>query len=159
MDGRLFIVDMVEQQGILPHETIMNLPQTATDFLDVFIGFRTRYVKYLETQSKLSKDEQEKKLQAFFVPRINVYAFSTHPTEPIVDIVERCAHVMRCKPEDIIDYEGHIVRDVAPKKVMVCLSFPVPKIVAEAEPLTEFGTHIQHSKKRSAEDMLQEEEH
>ncbi len=163
MDGRDFIIDLVTNKGILPHETIMNLPQTATDFLDVFIGLRARYEAFLTNQKEMNETEKEAKRNAFYVPRINVYAFSTHPTDPIGDIRERCAGVMQCSAEDIANSgfcEGHVVRDVSPKKVMICLSFYVPLVVANATPLTSFGSYNSSSsasKKRSAEDMLQAE--
>ena len=81
------------------------------------------------------------------LPRIHVYAFSTHESDPIGDIVRRSATVLRCSASSLYPgladegghYEGpvaqcagHIVRDVAPKKVMVCLSFLLPKVVSGA---------------------------
>jgi hypothetical protein len=78
------------------------------------------------------------------LPRIHVYAFSTLVEDPIGDIVRRSAGVLRCAPDSIYpgagagkyagplpQCEGHIVRDVAPKKVMVCLSFTLPEEVRE----------------------------
>jgi tRNA (guanine37-N1)-methyltransferase len=143
----------VETQGILPHEAIMNLPQNATDFLDVFIGLHNRYKKHADHEK-----------HAFFVPRIHVYAFTTHLEDPIGDIINRSAGIMRCSSEDIRSggyCEGHVVRDVSPKKVMVCLSFKLPMIVADAEPLTEFpafGASACSNKKRSAEEMTKSED-
>lgn len=76
------------------------------------------------------------------MPRIHVYCFSTHPTDPVADAVERAAQVMRTTPAAVRGdgavpsccccCEGHIVRDVAPKKVMVCLSFRLPRVVSSA---------------------------
>jgi hypothetical protein len=45
------------------------------------------------------------------------------------------------------------VRDVAPKKVMICLSFVLPTVVAQAEPLTEFGAFSFLTKKRTADNI------
>ena len=41
MDGRDFVIDIL-QKDIRFSDVIMNLPQNATDFLDVFIGLYTR---------------------------------------------------------------------------------------------------------------------
>jgi hypothetical protein len=136
------------------NEVIMNLPQSATDFLDVFIGLINRVDR--EGKSVFTPDN---------LPRIHVYAFST-AEDPILDIVERCARTMQClssvmsyvpivltqpasnrvvknnggknnkKNENTDNDEkpcwGHIVRDVSPKKMMVCLSFKLPLEVAMA---------------------------
>lgn len=83
------------------------------------------------------------------MPRIHVYAFSTYEDDPIGDIARRSATVLRCSANCLYPgladggkyerplprCEGYIVRDVAPKKVMVCLSFTLPKEVADAAPL------------------------
>ncbi len=145
------MIDIVENHGILFHEAIMNLPQNATDFLDVFIGLYHRYKKH-------PKHEQI----PFFVPRIHVYAFTTFLEDPIGDIINRSAGIMRCTSEDIRNSgycEGHVVRDVSPKKVMVCLSFKVPMIVANAEPLNEFPAFGASScKKRGADEMAKSDD-
>ncbi len=122
------MLQLVQQQKIYPHEVVMNLPAIATEFLDVFIG--------LYAQSPNPSP----------MPRIHVYAFSTDESNPINDILHRAAGVLQCAPELLRylqfvlyrlrsfipffsagpDYAGHVVRDVAPKKVMVCLSFTLP---------------------------------
>ena len=172
MDGREFVLSMAEKD-IKIDEAIMNLPASATDFLDVFIGYAKRY------KDAISDD---------VLPRIHVYAFSVE-NDPIIDIINRVAGVLRCDPvliridtferrslrdskkrkraslpmeqtnTDDVETEqqndvniiedskqlmaadtslsgiGHIVRDVAPQKVMVCLSFLLPSQVAYNDPI------------------------
>ena len=112
----------------------MNLPQNATDFLDVFIGLGKRL-----GEARFAEWKE--------LPRIHVYAFSTHVEDPVQDIVNRSAGVLQCDPallkytkttsesESVIDRDravGHVVRDVSPKKVMVCLSFVLPREVCRS---------------------------
>ena len=42
MDGREFVAKLCAD-GVVFHEAIMNLPQTAVEFLDVFIGIRKKF--------------------------------------------------------------------------------------------------------------------
>lgn len=171
LDGREFILSMADR-NIKIDEAIMNLPASATDFLDVFIGYAKRYKEHISDDS---------------LPRVHVYAFSVE-NDPIIDIIKRVAGVLRCDSgliridtferrslraskkrkriecplaqnsndietgkhsdasvvEDIQEIKmdttilsgiGHIVRDVAPQKVMVCLSFQLPSQVAYADPI------------------------
>ena len=150
MDGRDFILKMQEDQIIIDH-VIMNLPQNATDFLDIFIGYNKR---------RKEANDAEKTL-----PTIHVYGFSA-AQDPVYDLACRASSTLQCSVEDlgakvvsttslgilglsgekennlVLDsiYEnkfvvGHDVRDVAPKKMMICLSFVLPSLVADAEPL------------------------
>jgi hypothetical protein len=128
----------------------MNLPQSALEFLDTFIGYSRRFAK-------------ERKIIS--LPIIHVYSFSTEKN-PVLDVAQRAADIMNCtlvelgtgiistqelgikgvcdsKDLNLINssiYDkqlivGHIVRDVAPQKAMVCLSFQLPQSVAEAVPV------------------------
>eukprot|EP00600_Ochromonadales_sp_CCMP1393_P000591 CAMPEP_0174983836 /NCGR_PEP_ID=MMETSP0004_2-20121128/17376_1 /TAXON_ID=420556 /ORGANISM="Ochromonas sp., Strain CCMP1393" /LENGTH=637 /DNA_ID=CAMNT_0016236155 /DNA_START=218 /DNA_END=2131 /DNA_ORIENTATION=- len=168
MDGRDFILKLITER-VAFEEVIMNLPQSATDFLDVFIGLHTRRRKMLQQAHPAGQaatsgagagaevghlDSAEDSIR-ILLPRIHVYAFSTAIDDPVGDIVKRCSEVLQCPVSAIRTgssstststsstshpiyshyCEGHIVRDVAPKKVMVCLSFSLPLEVATAEPL------------------------
>ena len=155
----------------MPHEVIMNLPASATEFLDVFIGYGRRYE---QTDSKMDMAEMIA-TSSIPMPRIHVYGFSV-AADPVSDMAARAAAVLQCQPEDIcvnpqvgglgkckkrkhdsldsldsstsadpdsvnqtaeaesVDVadsigSAHIVRDVAPNKVMVCLSFILPRKV------------------------------
>jgi tRNA (guanine37-N1)-methyltransferase len=135
LDGRMFILELIERE-IKFNEVLMNLPQSATDFLDVFIGLGQRIGPSFNES---------------LLPRIHVYAFST-ASDPVADIVDRVAGVMKCDPsalnfngsdnipknmEESVSFPcwGHIVRDVSPKKMMICLSFRLPLSVALADPI------------------------
>jgi len=131
----------------------MNLPQSATDFLDVFIGYSRRNNEAMGFQPGGTHP----------LPTIHVYAFSS-AEDPVNDVAQRAAARLGCSIEalgsavvttaslgivgicgprelNLIaeaiytrgNVVGHLVRDVAPKKMMVCLSFVLPECVANAE--------------------------
>ena len=115
MDGRGFVLDLCARNITFDH-AVMNLPQTATDFLDAFIGLSIRHPG-----------------QGQSLPTVHVYAFSSEE-DPVDDVRRRCAATMRIEETqlpltttsasagDNNSYRcvGHLVRDVAPKKIMVC---------------------------------------
>jgi hypothetical protein len=59
----------------------MNLPATAIEFLDVFIGYANRY--------------SAPSSSTVVLPRIHVYGFSSSD-HPVRDIIERSSHFMKC---------------------------------------------------------------
>jgi tRNA (guanine37-N1)-methyltransferase len=98
------------------HHVIMNLPATAPEFLDAFRGFTN-----------------------IVLPRIHVYCFAPKKSDSNADagersidmlVVERCSNALGC-PLNIIRHNVNvrIVRDVSPKKNMVCASFDLPEEV------------------------------
>ncbi|XP_078171198.1 met-10+ like family protein isoform X2 [Carex rostrata] len=112
MDGRRFVNAILTcQQRLSPTQVVMNLPNDATEFLDVFKGiFRKR-----------SKDDD-----SVILPKIHVYGFSKSQN-PEFDFHERI-NVALC--ETIEEVEMHRVRLVAPGKWMLCASFNLPQVVA-----------------------------
>jgi len=125
LDARAFLNQLIEKEHKWPSNVLMNLPQNAVEFLDVFIGCATRYNKEAAPVEQLSSDS--------LMPIIHVYAFSTHVESPVSDVAQRAATYLQC-PANLLSeglaFSGHIVRDVAPKKVMVCLTFTLPHEVA-----------------------------
>ena len=185
MDGRAFIRRLdgcgEPKEPVVPYtDVLMNLPASATDFLDVFIG---RNVGPGAVESG-----------PIVLPRIHVYAFSS-TTDPITDVINRVCRTMQMGVPDTValganganaDISGtitplgclviheadrkkqlmrdcmlhlindtvtdaamdvkdatprerayclaHVVRDVAPKKVMICLSFILPFSVVKSTP-------------------------
>lgn len=108
LDGREFIVDLVRRKGIRPTDVIMNLPASATEFLDVFKGLYTESTK---------KEE---------LPTIHCYAFA--PEENFaLDLLSRIEGALGTK---VVEPFIHDVRNIAPKKNMYCVSFNLPTDVA-----------------------------
>ncbi|KAJ3383123.1 tRNA(m(1)G37)methyltransferase [Lobulomyces angularis] len=94
---------------------IMNLPATAIEFLDAFRGLLTPYKHRLPKKFKL--------------PIIHCYCFSTEVDNLEADVIERCSKALgyNLTKADILNF--HRVRDVAPRKEMVCISFTCPEPV------------------------------
>eukprot|EP00966_Prymnesium_polylepis_P226448 5238292-Prymnesium_polylepis.1 len=87
---------------------LMNLPASALEFLDTFVGAfdRARWTAPL--------------------PRVHCYCFSK-AEDPAADVIERAERIMGCT---IPGATASVVRDVAPQKLMMCLTFVVPESVA-----------------------------
>ncbi|KAL8012456.1 putative tRNA (guanine(37)-N(1))-methyltransferase, SAM-dependent methyltransferase TRM5/TYW2-type [Plasmopara halstedii] len=107
LDGREFVTKLLSEKKQFTH-VLMNLPAIALDFLDVFPG------KFDHWEGEL--------------PYIHCYCFS-NADDVKMDVQKRAEKILGGK----LDFERtscHLVRDVAPKKVMVCISFQLPKSIA-----------------------------
>lgn len=91
---------------------VMNLPASAVEFLDVFHGLYTPHKQLLQ------------------LPMIHCYCFSKSQF-PGDDAKRQVEKNLGCSLNS--ECSVHCVRDVAPKKVMVCVSFKLPESVAFAD--------------------------
>uniref|UniRef100_A0A0D9V1A1 tRNA (guanine(37)-N1)-methyltransferase n=1 Tax=Leersia perrieri TaxID=77586 RepID=A0A0D9V1A1_9ORYZ len=115
MDARRFISSIYSSQHVHPvTQIVMNLPNDAAEFLDVFRGISRN------NQSGLP----------CVMPKIHVYGFSK-AEDPEYDFHERINLTLG---ENVTDVEMHRVRLVAPGKWMLCASFTLPESVASAKP-------------------------
>ena len=113
LDGRAF-VRKLEEESIVYHHAIMNLPAIAVEFLDVFRGWKPP----ISNSSHL--------------PIIHVHCFIKFQTVEDMEntALKRCENALGCplnRQRDLIKI--HIVRDVAPNKNMLCVSFKLPEEV------------------------------
>lgn len=92
---------------------VMNLPASAPEFLDVFRGL------YLE---------RGEDTRPAVLPTIHCYCFSK-ADDSKADAKEMCEAVLG-STIPVEDCSVHEVRDVAPKKRMMCVSFKLPHAVA-----------------------------
>ena len=88
---------------------LMNLPASAELFLDVFRGAFDRAT-----------------WGAAPLPRVHCYCFSK-AADPVADVLARAEAVVGCS---LPGAEAIVVRDVAPSKLMMCVSFVVPDEIA-----------------------------
>jgi tRNA (guanine37-N1)-methyltransferase len=102
MDARDFMRKMV-QDRIVADEVVMNLPASAVQFLDVFRGLYP---------------------PGFRLPRVHCYTFAKgeDPSQIALDDVQRL--IGMTLPQGSVS--THDVRDVAPNKHMICVSFALP---------------------------------
>lgn len=109
MDGRAFVQHLAKNQIGVDH-AILNLPASAPEFLNAFCGFPSR-------------------------PHIHVHCFApkTDADTNYQSAVDRCATAMGLssidRKEDQV--QVHVVRDVAPTKYMLCISFVLPSAVCD----------------------------
>ena len=65
------------------------------------------------------------------LPRVHCYCFSK-AEDPAADVIARAEAVLGCA---LPNAQAHVVRDVSPHKLMMCLSFELPDAVAWADEL------------------------
>ncbi|KND04892.1 tRNA (guanine) methyltransferase [Spizellomyces punctatus DAOM BR117] len=97
---------------------IMNLPATAIEFLDAFRGF------LYGRQDLVSNDR---------LPMIHCHCFSRE-VDARADVIKRVESVIGASLGDNVELV-HDVRNVAPNKEMLCISFRLPAEVAFATPV------------------------
>ena len=122
LDGREFIkrvvtkliIDYKGQEGPIVSHVIMNLPAIAVEFLDVFKGLFASLP--LNARS------------ATVLPKIHCYCFSKS-IDPIRDAVQKVEQFLGSELQANC-YDVFNVRDVAPNKAMMRVSFDLPFSVA-----------------------------
>lgn len=107
---------------------VMNLPGTAIEFLNAFIGL---YSRDHEVEKFVRGDEQ------FELPIINVHCFQKYSAEEPEPSAEELHERVRARIVDQLKYDipldqmkFHLVRKVAPTKPMYCVTFRLPEEVA-----------------------------
>lgn len=127
LDGRQFLADLVKK-GVRPTDVIMNLPASATDFLDLFKGL------YLDTDTKTT------------LPTVHCYTFEMEENAE-TSLLQRVEAMLGVTlPEKMIIYN---VRNVAPKKHMYCLSFSLPESIERKSNASDPSAELPPDSKRS----------
>ena len=119
LDGREFIRGPVREQlpGLLASEVgvhfVMNLPALALEFLD---AFKSLLVPELDKETSGKSN----------LPKVHCYGFSKED-DPKKDMVARASASLGFELEGHCSV--HMVRNVAPNKEMMCVSFTLPREV------------------------------
>ena len=104
LDASEFIQELSRRQGLQwrPDHVVMNLPDTAIEFLPALRPWRRRG----EGQTM----------------RVHCYCFSASE-DPHDDAVRRVTEALELDLQDLHDLTVHDVRKVSPRKVMLCVEF------------------------------------
>lgn len=112
---------------------VMNLPASAIEFLHNFRGlYQGREDLF---KSDISEEKEQRQL-----PMVHVHCFAPKPNSPesvqsVLERVEKEIGVLLKEGDGHFEGQAsfHEVRDVAPAKLMFCVSFRLPRSVAFAE--------------------------
>lgn len=138
MDGRDFIRGPVRERlpalmkGSQKIHVVMNLPALALEFLDAFRGLLGP-----EPDQSLSRQDDN-------LPQVHCYGFSKED-DAQRDVVERAEASLKTSLQG--QCSVHLVRNVAPNKEMMCVSFTLPRGVL-------YGTHTQDRGKRPSHSLV-----
>jgi tRNA (guanine37-N1)-methyltransferase len=123
------LVRRLQDDRIHVHHFLLNLPASAPEFLDAFRGYRI-----------FAEDESSPHCRSFPYPMLHVYCFvpkvkkrtneksieevdnSGDRKHPYLEALSRCSKALGCS----LSYgsvKWHLVRDVSPRKNMICMSF------------------------------------
>jgi len=142
MDGRAF-VHHLEKQGIWFDHAIMNLPASAPEFLDAFRGWNG-------FRARCAGSEQR--------PMIHVHCFGGKDDKADDEAIARCEKALGCSLDKAADdVSVYIVRDVSPKKNMLCVSFLLPLGVKETKRINLSGGGMVEEETSPPGDMVEEE--
>lgn len=142
LDGRAFIQGplreelpaLLTQKGAV--HVVMNLPALAIDFLDAFRG--------------LLPHEPPSDAQ---LPTVHCYGFSKEDN-PALDIIQRASETIGFSLENCSS--AHFVRNVAPNKDMMCVTFRVPKeVLYSGEPPVTESADEPAAKRQKCEEAAQ----
>ncbi|OEH77740.1 met-10 domain-containing protein [Cyclospora cayetanensis] len=114
-----------EVQTPVEVHVLMNLPELAIEFLDVFPGLLSRtepHSKRLRPEARLNSDAAAAEKLRIAKWRVHCYAFCRNP-KPEEELRPRVEAALGCWPEPVDIQE---VRDVAPHKRMYCIAFDIP---------------------------------
>uniref|UniRef100_A0A7S4JH19 tRNA (guanine(37)-N1)-methyltransferase n=1 Tax=Odontella aurita TaxID=265563 RepID=A0A7S4JH19_9STRA len=159
MDGRAFL-RRLDEEGVALDHVLMNLPASAPEFLDAFRGYsfphKTRAVVARADEARAAQkedgaaagkeDEEAAAIPAAITtetsessrrhrPVVHVHCFGPKDTkEAEKEAVGRCETALGCQLDgDTDQVKVHVVRDVSPRKNMLCVSFKLPWGVRELE--------------------------
>jgi tRNA (guanine37-N1)-methyltransferase len=135
LDARDFVRQYVVPQAKAQSHILMNLPALGPDFCDCFRG--VFHARAAEAATAV-------------MPMVHCYGF-TKQADYRADMRQRICEAMEC---DSLPDDTHyqLVREVAPEKLMICVSFRLPLDVATAEPTTPSA-----KKRRTTADLNEEE--
>lgn len=112
--ARDFLRRVIRDEKTPVTRVVMNFPSGAPEFLDVFQGL----------YAGLEKGEE-----ALPMPTVNCYCFA-RGDDWINDATQRVRTALGMGEEEELSINVREVRDVAPKKIQVCVTFTVPEVVA-----------------------------
>ncbi|XP_064179901.1 tRNA (guanine(37)-N1)-methyltransferase isoform X1 [Anguilla rostrata] len=137
MDGRAFVRGPLREElpallgGPGRVHVVMNLPALALDFLDAFRGLLGQGASVSVSEGSL--------------PLVHCYGFSKQD-DPQRDVTERASASLGSPLEGRCSV--HLVRNVAPNKEMMCVSFALPKEVLFSNETAEDGSPEEPAPKR-----------